>query len=130
MIPQSPETYVCLINYVYLLNALTEFAKNLECLGPMHRYSPRTARNAPEKHQRKRSRPLCQHFQDLKSQEYGGVSNSSYEDIRIESILRPTAEALWNSACAHVFSFFLASRFEIRKWILRLQVQRVSGGHI
>ena len=25
-----------------------------------------------------------------------------------------------------MFSFFLASRFEIRKWILRLQVQRVS----
>ena len=35
-------------------------------------------------------------------------------------------EAAWNSACTHVLSFFLASRIEIRKWILRLQVQRVS----
>ena len=35
-------------------------------------------------------------------------------------------EAPWNSTCAHMFSFFLASRFEVWKWILRLQVQRVS----
>ena len=43
------------------------------------------------------------------------------------------AEAPWNSACAHMFSFFLASIFEIGKWILRLGVQRVSstsGSHI
>ena len=39
-------------------------------------------------------------------------------------------EAPWNSACAHMFSFFLASVFEIGKWILRLGVQRVFGGHI
>ena len=39
-------------------------------------------------------------------------------------------EAPWNRAYAHMFSFFLASRFETRKWIWRLQVQRVSGGHI
>ena len=34
----------------------------------------------------------------------------------------------WYSACARVFSFPLASIFEIRKWVLRLGVQRVSGG--
>ena len=39
-------------------------------------------------------------------------------------------EVPWNSACAYMFSFFLASIFEIGKWILRLGVQRVFGGHI
>ena len=39
-------------------------------------------------------------------------------------------EAPWNFACAHMFSFFLASIIEIGKWTLRLGVQRVSGGHI
>ena len=62
--------------------------------------------------------------------EYDEVLNFSYEDIQIESNLRPATEAAWNSACAYMFSFFLASRFEIRKWILSLQVQRVSWGHI
>ena len=33
-------------------------------------------------------------------------------------------------ALIYMFSFFLASMFEIGKWILRLGVQRVSGGHI
>ena len=39
-------------------------------------------------------------------------------------------DAPWDFACARMFSFFLASIFEIGKWILRLGVQRVSGGHI
>ena len=41
-------------------------------------------------------------------------------------------EVPWDSAHAHIFSFFLASIFEIVKWILRLPVQHdiVSGGHI
>ena len=38
------------------------------------------------------------------------------------------AEAPWDLAHARIFSFFLASIFEIGKWILRLQVQHVSGG--
>ena len=35
-----------------------------------------------------------------------------------------------DSACAHMFTFFLGSISEIAKWTLRLGVQRVSGGHI
>ena len=48
----------------------------------------------------------------------------------LSKIRGQVTEAPWNSACAHMFSFFLASIFEIGKWVLRLGVQRVFGGHI
>ena len=38
-------------------------------------------------------------------------------------------EAPWNSTHAHMFSFFLASRFEIVKWIFRFSLPGPWGSH-
>ena len=50
--------------------------------------------------------------------------------LTLSQIWGQRAKAPWNSTHACIFSFFLASIFEIGKWILRLPVQHVSGGHI
>ena len=49
--------------------------------------------------------------------------------LTLSKIRGQHTEAPWNSTHAHRFGFFLASTFEIGKWILRLPVQHVSGGH-
>ena len=59
-----------------------------------------------------------------------GYRISRCQTLALSKIRGQHTEAPWDSTCAHVFSFFLASMFEIGKWILRLGVQRVSGGHI
>ena len=50
--------------------------------------------------------------------------------LTLSKVWGKRTEAPWNPTHAHMFSFFLASRIEIGKWILRLPVQHVSGGHI
>ena len=69
------------------------------------------------------------HFTELESQGYSRASDFRCQILVLSAIRGQRTEAPWTSACARVFSFFLASIFEIGKWILRLGVQRVSKGH-
>jgi hypothetical protein len=47
--------------------------------------------------------------------------------LTLSKIRGQRTEAPWNSTHAHMFSFFLALRFEIVKWIFRFSL---PGGHI